>query len=90
MSRYLVVSLFVIMILGIYSIQDSTAGSECPENQQEHICGTLCEPTCSNPQPNRKFCPRIVCTRATSGCRCVKDTVRDTNSTQCVPLDQCS
>lgn len=32
----------------------------CGENEKPYICGSLCEPSCDAPHPNRIFCPRIV------------------------------
>ncbi|KAK0080618.1 hypothetical protein PV325_013647 [Microctonus aethiopoides] len=60
----------------------------CPKNSSMNICGTICEPSCTNPNPT--ICPAIACSEATRGCRCNKGYVRDEKTKKCVPLSKCS
>ncbi|XP_017889702.1 chymotrypsin inhibitor-like [Ceratina calcarata] len=88
MSNFVVA---IALFAGLFvAFQGEVAGQQqsCPPNEALNLCGTMCEPTCDNPNPNPRFCPRLQCTIGTQACRCISGTYRNANS-QCVPLDQC-
>ncbi|XP_076758607.1 chymotrypsin inhibitor-like isoform X2 [Xylocopa sonorina] len=78
-----------VLFVTVFAVFDRTEADQCPENSNWYICGTMCEPTCENPNPNPEFCPGIECTKLTGGCRCDKGFVRNTNTNACVPLSEC-
>ena len=57
------------------------------ENEVWNACGTLCEPSCANPNP--RFCPAIQCT-GFDGCRCSPGFLRLSTGGPCVSPDQCN
>ena len=68
-------------------------GQDCPENMFWMDCGSMCEPTCSNPEPDpENGCP-MVCI---DGCFCnygfifLYDNYWDPNYNICIPIEDCN
>jgi len=67
-------------------------GQDCPENMFWWDCGSMCEPTCSNPE----FDPDIICPGVcVEGCFCnsgfifLYDNYWDQNYNICIPIEDC-
>ena len=67
-------------------------GQDCPENMFWWDCGSMCEPTCSNPE----FDPDILCPDVcVGGCFCnsgfifLYDNYWDQNYNICIPIEDC-
>ncbi|KAK9304984.1 hypothetical protein QLX08_003840 [Tetragonisca angustula] len=84
MQRYLVASLLAFVFISVCSF---TNASSCSKNEKMNICGTLCEATCKEPNP--ELCPAIMCTKITSGCRCMEGTLRNQRNNKCVLPKDC-
>lgn len=56
----------------------------CPANETYTNCGSACPGTCDIPEP--KVCTDI----CISGCFCNVGFVRDVNTKQCVPIEECT
>ncbi|XP_053977586.1 chymotrypsin inhibitor-like [Hylaeus volcanicus] len=84
MSPYVIATMLVAAMV----FTGVTPAPECPVNQIWNPCGAMCEPTCSNRNPNPKFCPRIRCTQYTAGCRCQTSYYKKDDGS-CVPLEDC-
>ncbi|KAK0175458.1 hypothetical protein PV327_009206 [Microctonus hyperodae] len=81
---------FLFIIVSIASGQDkNNTEMTCGENESLSLCGKMCEPTCDNPKPLSLFCPHIVCTSITRGCRCNNGYYRNNTGT-CLLLENCS
>ncbi|XP_043789114.1 chymotrypsin inhibitor-like [Apis laboriosa] len=90
MPRYIFTCILIATLLAVYvDAQKNEENIRCEENERPYICGSLCEPSCDAPHPNRIFCPRIECTWSlTGGCRCEQGYLRNNNGV-CVPSSQC-
>ncbi|XP_015113176.1 chymotrypsin inhibitor [Diachasma alloeum] len=79
----------ILLLIGsVALVTADTEGNVCGENEGSYICGRMCEPTCDNPQPNPRFCPRIQCTKFTESCRCHDGYLRE-SSGGCVSPENC-
>ncbi|EFO85212.1 hypothetical protein CRE_22225 [Caenorhabditis remanei] len=56
----------------------------CAENEVLKTCGSACEPTCDNPEPE------CISTCMTDVCQCREGFVRDSTSDKCVGKNSCS
>ncbi|XP_033341293.1 chymotrypsin inhibitor [Megalopta genalis] len=76
-------SRFVFVLLAVLAaFSASSNGEECPVNQEYNVCGTACEPTCSQPDP-------YACTyNCIIGCQCKPGFVRNSVGA-CVTLQEC-
>ncbi|XP_043248002.1 chymotrypsin inhibitor-like [Colletes gigas] len=81
-------SVVAILVLAVVALAVAQSKDNCPENEEWALCGTLCEPTCSNPDPIALLCPGIQCSRYTASCRCKKGFFRKKNFT-CVLIADC-
>ncbi|XP_071504940.1 zonadhesin-like [Diadema antillarum] len=61
--------------------QDECSTPECPAGQEFHLCGTSCEATCEDPDP------QICTSQCVSGCFCPPGLVK--NGDECVMLQDC-
>ncbi|XP_015596272.1 chymotrypsin inhibitor isoform X2 [Cephus cinctus] len=79
MSRIVKVILIVAII---YYSEAQVTGQNCEENQEWTNCGSACEPSCENPNPQ-------ICTfNCIIGCRCKSGFLRDANR-NCVTQENC-
>ncbi|XP_078032931.1 chymotrypsin inhibitor-like [Augochlora pura] len=74
---------FVIVLLAVLAVFSAGSnGQECPENEQYNVCGTGCEPSCSQPDSHN-------CTfNCVMGCQCETGFVRNSTGA-CVALSNC-
>ncbi|XP_054006897.1 serine protease inhibitor swm-1-like [Hylaeus anthracinus] len=85
MSKYIV----ALMVLSAVVFTATQAKESCQHKETWSLCGTMCEPSCKDPNPNPMFCPGIACTMLTSSCRCEKGLVRNHKTSKCVELKDC-
>lgn len=67
-------------------VHESECGSgeeTCPEHETYSDCGSSCERSCQNPNP--EYCTE----ECVKGCFCKDGYVRDESSGRCVRMDQC-
>ncbi|MDP7028404.1 MAG: hypothetical protein QF380_08365, partial [Candidatus Marinimicrobia bacterium] len=81
-----------ILLLIFSSFMSVGWGQDCPENMFWSDCGSMCEPTCSNPE----FDPDITCPDVcVEGCFCnsgfifLYDNYWDQNYNICIPIEDC-
>ncbi|XP_072167120.1 zonadhesin-like [Diadema setosum] len=61
--------------------QDECSTPECPAGQEFHLCGTACEATCEDPDP------QICTSQCVTGCFCPPGLVK--NGDECIMLQDC-
>lgn len=59
--------------------------ASCPYGERFETCGTACPVTCQN----RNDPPTPCTTDCVEGCFCIKGFIRDTQSGQCIPEEDC-
>ncbi|KAF2881187.1 hypothetical protein ILUMI_25012 [Ignelater luminosus] len=55
---------------------------QCPENEVYNSCGSVCPPTCQNPNP-------LCILACVSGCYCKEGYIRITKTGKCIPQKEC-
>ncbi|KAI1704703.1 trypsin inhibitor like cysteine rich domain-containing protein [Ditylenchus destructor] len=94
--------LFIIIVLltlaGSFAQETTTEAStteapfepttECDANEEFKKCGSQIEPTCEDPRSEAENTED--CEFKQNVCQCTKDTVRNEDTGECVPVDRCN